>query len=431
MMEWAGEWTRATLELSPRGGTIAVVPSIRAQATDELSLREARRIALAAQGLVDPRPNGQAGLHAVKRVLRHTGVLQIDSVNVLVRAHYLPVFSRLGPYPTDVVDRAASRAPRVLFEYWGHEASLMPVELQPLFRWRMQRVRQEAWGGIRHIAQEQPAFVRWVKDEVAALGSVTAGEIEHEAPRRERTDWGWNWSDVKRALEYLFWAGEITAAGRRGFERLYDLPERVLPPKVIAAPTPTTAEAHRELVRIAARCHGVASEQDLRDYFRTSVSETRTAVAELVDEGALAPVRVQGWRRQAYLYRGTRLPRRARGRALLAPFDPLVWQRPRTEALFGFRYRIEIYVPPAKRVHGYYVLPFLVGDRLVARVDLKADRQFGVLRVQAAHGEPDAPPETPEELADELRLMAKWLTLSDITVAPRGDLASALAAAVR
>jgi uncharacterized protein YcaQ len=410
-------------------GTISSVRRV-----EVLSLVEARRIALAAQGVADPRPTGRADLRALGRVLRHTGLLQIDSVNVLVRAHYLPVFSRLGPYPMDLVDRAASQAPRRLFEYWGHEASLLPVEMHPLLRWRMERARHEAWGGIRRIADEQPEFVRWVKAEVAALGPVTAGEIEHEAPPRERDHWGWNWSDVKRALEFLFWSGEVTAAGRRGFERLYDLPERVLPRKVIAAPTPSSADAHRELVRIAARCHGLATEQDLRDYFRTSAVETRTAIAELVDEGTLVPVRVETWRRAAYLYRGARLPRRARGRALLAPFDPVVWERARTEALFGFRYRIEIYVPPAKRVHGYYVLPFLLGDRLVARVDLKADRKAGVLRVQAAHSEPTAEPfassDVPDELADELRLMAKWLALSDITVASRGDLAPALAAAV-
>jgi uncharacterized protein len=413
--------------LSVRDGTIGSVRRVEA-----LSLSEARRIALAAQGLADPRPTGRADLRALDRVLRHTGLLQIDSVNVLVRAHYLPVFSRLGPYPMDLVDRAASQPPRRLFEYWGHEASLLPVEMHPLLRWRMQRAKHEAWGGIRRIAEAQPEFVRWVKAEVAALGPVTAGQIEHEAPPRDREHWGWNWSEVKRALEFLFWSGEVTVAGRRGFERLYDLPERVLPPKVIGAATPSSADAHRELIRLAARCHGVAIEQDLRDYFRTSAVETRTAIAELVDEGTLVPVRVESWRREAFLYRGARLPRRARGRALLAPFDPVVWERTRTEALFGFRYRIEIYVPPAKRVHGYYVLPFLLGDRLVARVDLKADRKAGVLRVQAAHGEafPEAisASDVPDELADELRLMAKWLSLSDIAVAARGDLAPKLAA---
>jgi uncharacterized protein len=397
----------------------------------DLSLSQARRIALAAQGLAQPRSFSRVDRRALKRVIGHTALLQIDSVNVLVRAQYLPVFSRVGVYPTELVDRAASRPPRTLFEYWGHEASLLPVERQPLFRWRMERARHEAWGGIRRIAEEQPAFVAWVKDEVTSLGPVTASEIEHDVPTRDRTHWGWNWSEVKRALEYLFWAGEVSAADRRGFQRRYDLPERVLPRRVLDTPTPTAAEAHRELVRIAARCHGVASEQCLRDYFRTGVTETRTAVAELVEEGVLLPVQVEGWRRPAFLHRDARLPRRVHGRALLAPFDPVVWERARTEALFGFRYRIEIYVPPSKRVYGYYVLPFLLGDRLVARVDLKADRQLGVLRVQGAHGETDLPLETADELADELRLLAKWLGLSDIVVAPKGDLAPALSVAVR
>jgi uncharacterized protein YcaQ len=400
--------------------------------SDSLSLSQARRIALTAQGFADAAPAGTPNLRHLRRVLGRIGLLQIDSVNVLLRAHYLPLYSRLGPYPRELLDRAAYGKARELFEYWGHEASLIPMALQPALRWRMAKAHTDAWGGMRRIAVEQPKLVEWVRDEVRAGGPLTAAEIEHDAPR-EVNDWGWNWSAAKRALEWLFWCGEVSAAGRNGaFARLYDLPERVIPASVLAMPTPPPAQAYRQLVAVAAAALGVAAEVELRDYFRLPVAGARAAIGELVDEGVLRPVRVQGWRAPAYLHADARLPRKIQASALVSPFDPLIWERGRTERLFGLAYRIEIYVPAVQRVYGYYVLPFLHGDRFAARVDLKADRKAGVLRVPAAWVEPgEDPAVTAEALAAELRRLAGWLGLAEVAEPDRGDLAQELSAALR
>ena len=401
-------------------------------ASDTLSRAEARRIALAAQGFGVRPADGVAGWRRVARAIERMGLLQLDSVNVLVRSHYLPAFSRLGPYDrARLDDKAFGPGRRALFEYWAHEASLLPLALHPLLRWRMARAEggQGVWDGYWRFARERPDFLREVLAEVRDRGALCARELSNCG--RRRGAW-WERSDGKIALEYLFWAGRVTAATRRGFERVYDLPERALPADILALPTPPEADAQRELIRLAARALGVATEVDLRDYFRLPVAATKRALRELAEAGALLPVRVEGWRQDAWLDAAARRPRRIRGPALLSPFDPLIWERARTERLFGFRYRLEIYTPAPKREYGYYVLPFLLDERLVARVDLKADRGAGTLRVQAAHGEAGAADgAVAEALADELRRLASWLDLDRVAVRRRGDLTGALRGALR
>jgi uncharacterized protein YcaQ len=395
---------------------------------------QARRIALAAQGFADPRPTGRVDARHIRRVLDRIAILQIDSVNVFSRAHYLPVFARLGPYPRDVLDRmtAYNAKPKnaEMFEYWAHAASLIPVELQPLLRWRMARAHEEPWLAIRRIAKDNPALLEDVLQLITDQGPITAGDtgIPRPAPRPGHM---WNWHDGKVALEYLFFAGRVTTAKRVNFERHYDLIERVIPPEILAAPTPTEADAKRELIRITARALGVATEPDLRDYFRISHATSKVALGELIETGELVPVEVEGWDAPAYLWHEARRPRQVPARALLSPFDSLIWFRERTERLFGFRYRIEIYTPEPKRQFGYYVLPFLLGETLVGRVDLKADRQAGVLRVQSAWLELGQDPHyVAGELAEELAITAAWLELDHIEVRPRGDLSKHLAAAI-
>jgi uncharacterized protein len=389
--------------------------------SERLSKARARRIALAAQGFGLPRPE-RVRPRDLRRTVGRLGLHQIDSVNVLVRAHYLPAFSRLGPYDLSLIDRDAwgPKRERRLFEYWAHEASLLPMEMHPLLRWRMASAERGeiGWGSLKAYAGERRAEADSILERIRAEGPLAASDFEEG---KGRSGW-WEWGDTKRALEWLFWAGLITTATRRrSFERVYDLTERIIPASVLALPTPGEADAGRALVAKAAEALGIATETELRDYFRLRPDPARRAVAELVEEGMLIPASVEGSARPAYLHRDARRPRRIRGQALLAPFDPLVWERGRTERLFDFRYRIEIYTPAEKRVHGYYVLPFLLDEALVARVDLKADRLRSRLLVQRITLEPRAPAETPDRLAAELGLMASWLGLDCVEGADGPD----------
>jgi uncharacterized protein len=427
-----------------------------------MSAEEARRIALAAQGFGDPRPGGRVTAGHIQRVIERIGVLQLDSVNVLCRSHYLPVFARLGPYSRDSLDRMAWGAPkqRKLFEFWAHAASMLPLSTFPLLRWRMDAARRWVWEGwtspdapgrppadyatswdaaiqapwaviegMTRLTLERPGLVSEILELIAERGRVAAGDASPDGQRRKgpTAEGGrmWNWQDSKIAIEWLFCTGQVTTATRKGFERIYDLTERVLPPDVLNAPAPSAEDAQRELLRIAASRLGVGTEKQMRGYFGLSGSQPKELIAELVDAGELAPVRVEGTRMLRCAE--ATAPTQIEARALLPPFDSLIWDRDRTLRLFDFHYRISLYTPAAQRVHGYYVLPFLLGDKLVARVDLKADRRQSALLVPVVTAEPGVGHrDAAAELAEELRLMADWLELDQVVVDGKGDLAPAL-----
>jgi uncharacterized protein YcaQ len=401
----------------------------------ELSAVEARRLVLTAQGF-GPRPAKVTTAHLAK-LLSNIGAIQIDAVNVLERSHLIPPFSRLGPYPVELFDRMAFKQ-RKAFDFWGHAASFLPIELYPLFEWRRERHRESRrWHETRErLEKQRPGYLDAVLADIAERGPLAFSDLD-DPGRLDRTKvktkyadssllW-WNWSDGKLLLETLYGHGTLAVAGRRNFERLYDLAERVIPAEILGRPAPPIDEAQRRLVEVAARAMGVATVKELADYFRMYVAETKAAVADLVDGGTLVPVAVEGWKEKAFMVADMTARSSDRNRALLSPFDSLFWERRRNERLFGFRLSFEIYVPAAKRVYGYYVLPFLLGDAIVARVDLKADRTGRALLVQAAYAEAAVDRKTiVEPLAAELQDMARWLGLERVEVKARGDLAPAL-----
>jgi uncharacterized protein YcaQ len=395
--------------------------------TQTISPAVARRVALAAQGFGRPRPS-KVGTRQLNALIDRINLLQIDSVNVFERSHYLPVFARLGAYDKGLLDRLtfASGAPHT--EYWAHEAAFVRRADWSLFRWRMKAYRERYGSAPDSWFQTNRSTVDWLRAELAANGPLAAGEIEHDANTR-RGPW-WGWSDVKRALEFMFYFGEVAIAGRTRFQRRYALAEDVLPASVLDADI-SEQDAVRELILRSARAHGIGTLGDLADYYRIKKAPALAAIGELQDSAELIPVTVSGWERRGkptkvWLHKDARIPRRIEAAAVLSPFDPVVWERERALRMFDFHYRIEIYTPRPKRIYGYYVLPILLDDRIVGRVDLKSDRQAGVLRVQAAWTEDGAPSDAAERLVGVLREAAAWQGLGDVVVGDRGDLAPAL-----
>jgi uncharacterized protein len=390
-----------------------------------ISIDAARRMAVVAQGFAKERPSGVVTRRHVSSLMNNVGLIQIDSVNVLARSHELVMFSRLGDHEKDLLARATAHGD--IFEYWGHEAAHMPASQHHLMRFRMRENSDGHW--IQRVSSElqkkDPRFLEEVLERVRNEGPLVASDISTRSG--PKGPW-WDWDTGKRALEVLFWRGEITAYRRAtDFARVYDLTERVMPSHVLLMPTPSERESRKQLLLIAAKCCGVATARDLADYHRQKPKECLHLVDELVATGQLEKVRVDGWRDNAFMLPRTSMPRSVRSRALLSPFDSLIWYRPRTERLFDFHYRLEIYTPAPKRTFGYYVLPFLLDDTLVGRVDLKADRHNSVLKVLAAYAEPSVDRQhVSRELAAELQNMAQWLRLSDLQILRKGNLADSV-----
>ena len=382
---------------------------------------------MAAQGLASPRPTGRVDARHLRRVLDTVGVIQIDSVNVLVRSQELPLFSRLGNHPRTLIAEATERGE--MYEYWCHAASHLPISHHPLSRLRMERARMSGdnvWSGVANAAKKNPGLAAEI---LARIESTPEGIVAGDVRTRTgpKGQW-WDWDQGKAILEWLFWTGQVTARRRANdFARVYMAPRHAIPSAVLKMKAPSQEETRRQLVTLAARSHGIATLTDLADYHHEKPTVLKPALQSLVDDGSLHEVTVEGWREKAYLHPEAKRPRTVSARALLSPFDSMVWCRPRNERLFGFHYRIEIYTPAAKRKYGYYVLPFLLDDRLVARVDLKADRHRGVLMVPGAFSESGSDTlHVASELADELSLMAQWLGLGDIEVGRNGDLSTPL-----
>jgi hypothetical protein len=393
-----------------------------------LPLAVARRIALAAQGLAAPRPGGRVDLRHLRRVFARVGAVQIDPINVVERAAHLTLFARLGAHDRNLLWRAHNEK-HELMEYWAHAACFLPVDAFPLFRHRMEA--EPPWRAVRLLERKRPGYVEAVLAEVGRRGPLAAADLD-DPGERATPYWGTGWTAGKLALEWLFVTGRLVVGERRGLVRRYDLPERVIPRRYLEAPAPSRGEAQRSLLLRAARSLGVGTAADLAAYYMIRMPEARPAVEALAAEGALEQVSVEGWREPAFRHPEAEAPRRVEAATLLCPFDSLIWDRSRTERLFGFRYRIGIYTPRAQRTHGYYVLPFLLGERLVARVDLKADRRRRVLTVPGAFLEPgrDAGAAA-AALGEELRTLAGWLGLEAVEAAGRGDLAAPLRRALR